>query len=99
MKREERERNQDRHIWEGWLSGRKHLTANEAIGNDSGVRIPHLPRSESRVIFDIVTFQHRLELLTAGNGINNDSSDDVGRNPGATEYVKRKGVARTKAVR
>ncbi len=28
---------------EGWLSGRKHLTANEAVRNGTGVRISHLP--------------------------------------------------------
>ena len=28
---------------ESWLSGRKHLTANEAYGNVSGVRISHSP--------------------------------------------------------
>ena len=30
---------------EGWLSGRKHLTANEAVRNGTGVRISHLPRN------------------------------------------------------
>ena len=30
---------------EGWLSGRKHLTANEAVRNGTGVRIPHLPQT------------------------------------------------------
>ena len=34
---------------ESWLSGRKHLTANEAIGNDSGVRISHSPQMVSRM--------------------------------------------------
>ena len=29
---------------ESWLSGRKHLTANEAIGNGSEVRILHSPQ-------------------------------------------------------
>lgn len=30
---------------EGWLSGRKHLTANEAVRNGTGVRISHLPQT------------------------------------------------------
>ena len=47
----------------------------------------------------MVSFQHRLELLTAGNGKVNDGSDDVEQNPGATKYVTGKGVAPTKAVR
>ena len=63
------------------------------------VRILHLPQRERRAIFDIVSFQHRLELLTAGNGKTNDGSDDVEQNPGATKYVTGKGVAPTKAVR
>ena len=30
---------------EGWLSGLKHLTANEAVRNGTGVRISHLPQT------------------------------------------------------
>ena len=32
---------------ESWLSGRKHLTANEAYGNVSEVRILHSPQKRS----------------------------------------------------
>ena len=44
---------------ESWLSGRKHLTANEAIGNDSGVRISHSPQMKGEAIFDILTHRNK----------------------------------------
>lgn len=34
---------------EGWLSGQKHLTANEAVRNGTGVRISHLPQWHGKV--------------------------------------------------
>ena len=36
---------------EGWLSGRKHLTANEAVRNGTGVRISHLPQNSMRQLY------------------------------------------------
>ena len=46
---------------EGWLSGRKHLTANEAVRNGTGVRISHLPQTPRDVQRAIpVSRQHHL---------------------------------------
>lgn len=40
---------------EGWLSGRKHLTANEAVRNGTGVRISHLPQTmKGDTFFDML---------------------------------------------
>lgn len=47
---------------EGWLSGRKHLTANEAVRNGTGVRISHLPQNaEGRI--EIIPVSRQKHLL------------------------------------